>query len=630
MSFVKKTIPLSLCIFAILSTTNGQIPANLTDGLMAYYGFKGNFDDSAGANNLINIGATFTNDRFGVADGAISVNEANYLVSEYNIGISGNSSRTVSLWAFVNTAPVFPSGRIVTWGDNNPSQAFWLMTSGQEIFADYSFQVTSVLAPQPSLIGTWNHLVYTYDGSLDSVRFYVNGELYESGISDLLGTGIIDTLDTQLYINADIPDNPNQKGVSGSISDLAIYNRALSSSEVAELYQAQSPTGDLDNDGVINYRELIDGTDPNDPTSFNPLSIGLIAHFPFEGNANDESGYNREAQTGDIAQSVSTLDDLRPSFDFGGGSNSYSIVTGIPIPTNNAYSWSVWIKPEVLKPRNFLLSRIDRIDGDSSPWIEVDGGGKIRFARSNEPGLRHELLSEDGEIQVGFWNHVVAVSHSNGRRQLFVNGLPVAEGMDLIYGEEHPLLLIGADRYLSGHPTHAPGANANFQGKISSVRVYDRAISPIEAAQLYINDMACMTMPNSGLTVAADFLTSFGLQRYSSGTADVTENPNAFGLFTERQFEDNRTAGRLDVIISPMTFGLYDGDSIMDLRMGGLMVQKQGSNAVVSFQPQTTTDLATQPFTNNGTAITNEIPMPGDKGFIRIQANPAPTPTPQQ
>jgi hypothetical protein len=60
----------------------------------------------------------------------------------------------------------------------------------------------------------------------------------------------------------------------------------------------------------------------------------------------------------------------------------------------------------------------------------------------------------------------------------------------------------------------------------------------------------------------------------------------------------------------------------MDLRMGGAMVRKTGATATLVFQPQTTMDLATQPFTNNGTAITNEILMPGNKGFLRIQAKP--------
>jgi hypothetical protein len=64
---------------------------------------------------------------------------------------------------------------------------------------------------------------------------------------------------------------------------------------------------------------------------------------------------------------------------------------------------------------------------------------------------------------------------------------------------------------------------------------------------------------------------------------------------------------------------LYPAGSVMDLRLAGLMIQKQGSNAVVSFQPQTTTDLQTIPFTNNGAVITNVIPMPSTKGFLRVR-----------
>ena len=121
-----------------------------------------------------------------------------------------------------------------------------------------------------------------------------------------------------------------------------------------------------------------------------------------------------------------------------------------------------------------------------------------------------------------------------------------------------------------------------------------------------------VTMPNSSALVTTNF---------------VTSNPSALNLFTEAQFNSNRIAGQSDVISNPMSYGLYTSSSIMDFRMGGLMIQRQGTNAVVSFQPQTTTDL-TQPFTNNGTPITHEIPMPGNKGFIRINAKPIATPTP--
>jgi len=106
----------------------------------------------------------------------------------------------------------------------------------------------------------------------------------------------------------------------------------------------------------------------------------------------------------------------------------------------------------------------------------------------------------------------------------------------------------------------------------------------------------------------------------SLGIAQVQATPHDYNLFSSTQYEANRIAGQQDVIASPESYGLYDSTSIMDLRMGGLMIQKQGTNATIVFQPQTTTDLLTVPFTNNGPPITNTVPMPGDKGFLRVGA----------
>jgi hypothetical protein len=127
-----------------------------------------------------------------------------------------------------------------------------------------------------------------------------------------------------------------------------------------------------------------------------------------------------------------------------------------------------------------------------------------------------------------------------------------------------------------------------------------------------------------GLNDAAEFsMSTLGFNWQSNQPALVRtlySNANTAQLFTLSQWNGNRTTGQQDVLASPMSFGLYDSNSIMDLRMGGLMIQKEGTNCTVVFQTQTTIDLATQPFTNNGTPITNTIAMPGDKGFLRIQA----------
>ena len=100
----------------------------------------------------------------------------------------------------------------------------------------------------------------------------------------------------------------------------------------------------------------------------------------------------------------------------------------------------------------------------------------------------------------------------------------------------------------------------------------------------------------------------------------VTNNPSAFGLFSRSQLDSTRVAGRTDVTTNPGAYNLYTSNSIMDLRMGGVMVQKHGSNAIVEFQPQLSTNLATDPFEDHGSPVNWTIPVPAEKGFIRIRA----------
>lgn len=123
---------------------------------------------------------------------------------------------------------------------------------------------------------------------------------------------------------------------------------------------------------------------------------------------------------------------------------------------------------------------------------------------------------------------------------------------------------------------------------------------------------------------------SFGALQFSNGVSSVLTNPSFFNLFTQQDFDSNRAAGQSDVINNPASYNLYTSESIMDLRMEGLMIPKTGGVASVTFQPQTTTNLATKPFTNNGAPITFDIPMSANHSFMRVEAKPFSTPVPPQ
>jgi hypothetical protein len=241
---MKKTILFTIVAVGLIgSASASSLTGDLTNGLVAYYGFNGNFNDSIGGNNLVNYGATFTSNQNGDPLNAILVSPTGYLISQNNIGVFGNQDRTISLWVNIYTNSIFPNGRLVSWGNNEPSQGSRLYAidpaNAGSLAVDYSLQNNNV--SPTDLSSAWHQITYTYSGSLNNVSFYVNGLIQtNSAIINYLSSDSINTFDTPLYLNSDTPQNPQNLGINGAISDLGIWNRALSSAEVSQLYGIQS------------------------------------------------------------------------------------------------------------------------------------------------------------------------------------------------------------------------------------------------------------------------------------------------------------------------------------------------------------------------------------------------------
>lgn len=99
----------------------------------------------------------------------------------------------------------------------------------------------------------------------------------------------------------------------------------------------------------------------------------------------------------------------------------------------------------------------------------------------------------------------------------------------------------------------------------------------------------------------------------------IQTNPNAYNLYTGTDVANSRTAGRTDVTSNPKNYGLYTPQMISDLNLGGLMMQKSGSNVTVNLQLQAAPDLSTS-FTDYGTPVPFQVTLPGNKHFLRIRA----------
>ena len=181
-------------------------------------------------------------------------------VTDYK-GITGTSSRTVSAWIRTTKAP----GEIITWGDNSPG-AKWIVRVNEtgalraEVSGGYIYGTTAISNNRCHHVA----VVLDSDGTPDisEVLLYVDGQLETiSGVAD----EPIDTASTQ-NVTIGVFTIASGRYFEGFISDVRIYDRALSEPEIYQL------------------------------TNDTEVTTGLVAHWPLDefssNTANDAAGNN--------------------------------------------------------------------------------------------------------------------------------------------------------------------------------------------------------------------------------------------------------------------------------------------------------------------------------------------------
>ena len=230
----------------INATNSGLIPSNIPlDGLYAYYPFNGDADDVIGDNFGTVMGnASLTSDRFGTDNKAYSFDGSDDYISLHEPWFDGNpsvSAFTYSTWIYVDGYPNQQSSI-------NTKEGYWrtggiqLGTSGQIVFGgsqpspnayhDWSTSSSAIT------VGQWNHIAVTFTNS--NLRIYINGQLSVDETASISNWTFTwsdqgNSTNTNL-IGAVAPASGVTKFFSGKIDDFAMWSRALTANEVAELY----------------------------------------------------------------------------------------------------------------------------------------------------------------------------------------------------------------------------------------------------------------------------------------------------------------------------------------------------------------------------------------------------------
>jgi hypothetical protein len=229
-----------------VTISNEPTASCVSNGLVAYYPFNENVNDVSGnGNNGTNYGATLTTDRFGNTNGAYYFNGSNWIdigpvVSRYDI---------MSITAWINTTSLssFEDEAAIVSKPNDPLTLTGSRLGTYEGAFDSGFASDSasfityinivVFGSNPANNGIWQQGVYVNDGT--NLQLFVDGQLV--GVESY--SPQVSTSTEPMFIGKEFPTNwalPGLRYFTGAIDDVRIYNRALSSNEVAQLYTIES------------------------------------------------------------------------------------------------------------------------------------------------------------------------------------------------------------------------------------------------------------------------------------------------------------------------------------------------------------------------------------------------------
>ena len=258
---------LTLAALVIATSCFGQVPDYLpTDGLVAWYPFNGDAnDESPFGNDASVVGASLTDDRFGLPLRAYSFDGNDHIESPHQDWLNhGEGSFTWCGWGLNLGTPGW--GHLLTKGLFTSSPYSGKGTAlriyntihvahyAGEDGSGYESDGNGITCDVENPSNNWFHVVGVTDKELGLISIYLNGDLICS--EELDNSSYDGDHNGGLFIGCEHPYVPLPSGPQyfvGKLDDLGIWNRALTAPEVAALYNAPGPSQGCVDEEACNY-----------------------------------------------------------------------------------------------------------------------------------------------------------------------------------------------------------------------------------------------------------------------------------------------------------------------------------------------------------------------------------------
>ncbi len=344
--------------------------------------------------------------------------------------------RTLSVWAKTNTTT--GNHMIAAFGVTGAARSFFIGQFGTTLeVGGYSYDIT---APNFWVDTNWHHLVATYDGKVGKV--YADGTLVASGAENW------ENLTPPL--SCTIGNYINNTGFpwSGNIDDVRIYDRALTATEVANLATGSTP-------GLVGYWKLDESASPSIDSSYSGIS-GTWENSPAF-SATRPSVINAVSDPGSLL-----LNGVNQYVNLG---NPSALPTGAHPRTICA-----WAKAGSTATGYRMIASYGSVGVSEAMFIGMYGTTLVGGGYENDLSVP------------GFWDanwHFIALTYDGTTANLYADGVLQASAAKTWN-------LVPNAFYIGEQIAPSPYYNTAqyWNGNIDNVRIYNRALSGTEIANL--------------------------------------------------------------------------------------------------------------------------------------------------
>ena len=287
-------------------------------------------------------------------------------------------------------------------------------------------------------------------------------------------------------------------------------------------------------------------TNGNNGTSSAIPNNGLVAYFPFNGNANDASGNGNNGIIHGAALTTDRFGNANSAYSFDGISNYIEVLDNTSLNVSNI-TISAWINPTAF---NSYLNGAGYWNNYSG-FICKDAQSQTSqmcfttAANANPSGLRVQASCTDGtysdanipnSVSLNSWQHIIYI-FANGSVKIYKDGILVVEDNTnsgkLLSNNNQPLLI--------GRTYWYPSASlliSYFTGKIDDIRIYNRALTNTEIQALYHESPSTVKWIDGPQTPPHDIdgniydAVTIGTQTWMKQNLNVTHYRNGDAILT--------------------------------------------------------------------------------------------------